>query len=330
LNREFEERARTALNALSAIAKAVKQVIFLGGSAIQVIIPKPRRLSIDLDVSYSGEASLLVDALEKAGFTVLPRQSRDTNFVFYTVSKNEARVKLDVSRFAVQEQDVVKTRVSDFEVFIPKPRYFLAAKLSSLAFGTVGRFEEEPTQVIKDVFDINCLLDAYAGLEGLRGSWQQIIREQNRLRKKSFSEAQCVESVGKTLLKCAEVSAPEQSAFYVPQPALGNFGEYLLSGGVSRSEFAAMSARALLLSADLGARFREIEEKILADCTNRAALDDAEAVVSGESGLSHAQANALKIIAPKALLYVKHWLDCRKKRGSVIARTRGARNPRHS
>ena len=66
-------------------------------------------------------------------------------------------VNLDITRFVNYRNR--KRLIKDFEVLLPTQRYFLASKLSSLAFGTIGRLAEEQSQIMKDIFDINCLLD---------------------------------------------------------------------------------------------------------------------------------------------------------------------------
>lgn len=303
MNLGFEARGKMVFQALSLLVKMDSRVVFLGGSAIQALLEKPKRLSIDLDISYPGEVKTLTDALERAGYTVKQRQSFDPNFLFYTISKNDIFVKLDISRFAIPETE--KHKVSSTEVLIPKKCYFLAAKLSSLAFGTIGRFYEEPIQITKDIFDIDCLLEINVDLDHMADDWQHIISDQNKLRNKNFSEVQCAEAVQATLLKCVEV-AP-LPGFFIPQSALGSFEESLVRDRIIRPELATMAARALLLLVHMGDEFYGLEKTVLAESRERKQLDEAEQILMQKGMLDARQIHALKIAAPKSLIYLKYW-----------------------
>jgi len=326
MNREFEKRSKTVFQVLSILVKIDRRIVFLGGSAIQALFEKPKRLSIDLDISYPGEVSNLLKSLEEAGYTVRQRQSRNPNFLFYTISKGDVIVKLDISRYAVPETE--KHKVAGTEVLIPKKCYFLAAKLSSLAFGTIGRFEAEPTQIIKDIFDMDCLLGIGVDLNHMGGDWHDIISDQNRLRSTRFSEVNCAESVQSTLLKCIE--AAPLPAFFIPQSALGSFGDSLIQGRVTRPELATMAARALLLLVNMGNGFYEIEKKAISEARDRKKLDGAEQILVQKGILDPKQIHAIKLTAPKALVYLRYWSEKKMGDNTLTTHTPGAFNPRYS
>jgi hypothetical protein len=165
MNKEFEKRSKTVFQVLSLLVKIEPRIVFLGGSAIQALFEKPKRLSIDLDISYPGDVLTLIRSLETAGYAVSQRNSPtpNPNFIFYRISKDGVMVKLDICRLAIPETEMHK--VAGTAVQIPKKCYFLAAKLSSLAFGTIGRLDAEPVQSIKDIFDIDCLLEIGVDLD---------------------------------------------------------------------------------------------------------------------------------------------------------------------
>jgi hypothetical protein len=305
MNRDFEKRSKTVFQALSLLVKIEPRIVFLGGSAIQALFEKPKRLSIDLDISYPGEVNALIKSLEDAGYAVKERSSRSPNFLFYTISKDEVMVKLDIGRFAIPETETHK--VYGKAVLIPKKCYFLAAKLSSLAFGTIGRFEFEPTQVIKDIFDIDCLLELGVDLNHMGKDFLHIISDQNRLRNSQFSEVQCAESVQSVLLKCIEVTPLPD--FFIPQSALGSFEEFLVRGKIKRQELATMAARALLLLVDMDGAFYDIEKAVISESGNPEKLNEAELILVQKGLIDPKQIRALKIIAPKALIYLKYWSE---------------------
>lgn len=304
MNRDFEKRSAAVFEVLSVLVKIDPGIIFLGGSAIQATLPEQKRLSIDLDVSYLGETGKLIHELENAGYTITQRKSHNPIFVYYTVTKKDVIVKLDITRLTIPETK--KWRIRNFEVLMPLQRYFLASKLSSLAFGTIGRLEEEQSQVIKDIFDINCLLDTTPDLEGMPEGWHRIISDQNRLRNADHSEVQCTGGVQRALLKCIEV-APSPS-FFITQNSMGSFQDTLVTGRVLRQDLATMAARALLLLVNMGRHFYDIERRILSDATHPKKLEEAEKAMLATQVITADQLHALKITAPRALLYLFYWV----------------------
>ncbi len=309
MNKDFEKRSNTVFHVLSVLVRIDQRIVFLGGSAIQALFEKPKRLSIDLDISYPGDVSTLFKSLEEAGYVVKERQSRNPNFLFYTITKEGVIVKLDISRFAIPETE--KHKVAGTEVLIPKKCYFLAAKLSSLSFGTIGRFEAEPTQIIKDIFDIDCLLELGVDLEHMVNDWQHIISDQNKLRSTGFSEVQCVESAQSTLLRCIEV-APLPD-FFIPSSALGSFEDSLVRGRITRPELATMAARALLLLVNMGNGFYAIENIVLAESRDKKKLDEAEQILVQRAILDPKQIHTLKLTSPRALIYLKYSSEKKEK-----------------
>ncbi len=315
MNREFEKRSEMVFQALSVLVKIDPRVVFLGGSAIQALLEKPKRLSIDLDISYAGDVKTLIAELEKEGYSVAERKSRDPNFLFFTMNKDEAIVKLDISRSAIPETETHV--VGGTRVRIPKKCYFLAAKFSSLAFGTIGRFEAEPTQMIKDIFDIDCLLNLGADLKHMALDWERIVSDQNKLRGANFGEVQCIESIQATLLKCAEIEP--LPAFFIPQSALGSFTDSLPQGKIVRAQLATMAARALLLLISMSNEFYWLEKTVSAESKDKKKLDEAEGILVQNALLNPKQVHALKLAAPRALIYLKYWSK-KKARGAIASK----------
>lgn len=306
MDKEFKRKSDAVFAALGILAKAEPDIVFLGGSAIQAILGKQRRLSIDLDISANQDAKHLANSLQTAGYSIVMRQSKNPIFEFCKVSKDGVDIKLDISKFAIDKTE--RQTLGGISVLTPSKHYFLAAKLSSLALGTVGRQEHDPTQVIKDVFDINCLLDEKIAIDGMPEDWNSIVSDQNHLRNTQHNEVDCAVSVQQTLLKCLPIASP---SFITPN-VLRNFEALLVSGRLLRPEFVAMSARALLLLANMDDSFYKIDAQISADAADRQKLSEAEKELL-KTGLPPALLHGLKINAPNALLYALHW--SRKKRG---------------
>lgn len=302
-------------------------VVFLGGSAIQKMLPKPKRLSIDLDVAYAGKQEKLVEILKKAGYSVAERKTGFPDFSYYLVSKEDAKINLDIGKFSVP--DTTSLKIGGVPVRIPVCSYFLASKLSCLAFGTIGRRVEEPFQIIKDIFDINCLLDLKENIDGMGADWKRVISDQNGMRKENFHEMQCLNSIQKRLFPCIFTSEP----FSISKHDFGSFQDTLLEGKISRTDFSEMSARVLLLSSNMKKGFYDIERKAASEATDRKKLSDAETFLRqkiGMTGIDEKQLYSMKINAPRSLMYLRHWAENPKRDDPVTTRTPGFFKPGYS
>jgi hypothetical protein len=305
LNKDFEKRSREVFEVLSLLVKIDKQIIFLGGSAIQATLPEQKRLSIDLDISYAGDTEKLIRGLEANGYEIIKRQSRNPIFVFYTLTKGGVIVKLDISRFNISETE--ERVIKGFEVLLPTQHYLIASKLSSLAFNTIGRLKEEQSQIVKDIFDISCMLDNKPSLKDITQDWHKIVSDQNRLRGTSHNEVQCTEDVQKTLLKCVDVTP--SPIFFITSNSLGSFQEMLVKDRILRQDLAVMAARTLLLMVKMGDEFYEIERRAIFDASNPKKLEEAEKNLLAKHAVKNDQLHALKITAPKALMYLFYWME---------------------
>jgi hypothetical protein len=66
-----------------------------------------------------------------------------------------------------------------------------------------------------------------------------------------------------------------------------------------------MAARALLLLANMDNGFYGIEKEVLTDSGNPEKLEEAERMLVGNDFINAKQIRAIKITAPKALVYLK-------------------------
>lgn len=305
MNKEFERRSREVFRLLSVLVKTDRQVVFLGGSAIQATLKRPRRLSIDLDISYATAPEKLVEGLKKAGYLVQGKPSRSSLFAFYNITRDNVKIKIDVSRFRITETETID--LAGDRVAVPSQSYLLASKLSSLAFGTIGRLEVEQLQIIKDIFDISCLLDSRPRLDTMQDNWRQIISDQNDLRKTDYAELRCAVDVQTQLLKCMRVSPTAE--YFISRNTFKSFEDMLFEGKLAPRDFITMAARALLLLVHMDDGFYATEKEVLSRYSDLGSLEDAEKKLSGEEILDAKSLRMLKKIAPQALLHLRYWLD---------------------
>lgn len=324
MNEEFAKRQAQVieiLGKLTTYAKKQKEtLVFIGGSAVQVTLEKPKRLSIDLDLYYSGDPDKLIKPA-LTGYNVEKRQSRDeAMFLFYEAKKENVLVKIDIARFELAEKvKPCKTRKitagkKTFTASIATPDYLLASKLSSLAINTIGRKPERADfqmNLLKDVYDSNCLLDEFGNKPETWEYFAQIGRIQNTLRKTSFGTEQITRSVIQALL-----NSTKENQAGITKGTLQSFNQYLLAGNLNKPDYWQMAYR---LSACLNL-FKKTEPKnaakIISEMEKNAAQNYANREYAKKceeeitkKGIDPAHAHELKILAPKALIYLHETLE---------------------
>lgn len=320
--REFELRHNEVLRILallSAEAAARKEeLVFLGGSAVQATLENAKRVSIDLDVYYSGDTGQLVRFLEARGRGaekyVVTRAKRGTVFDFYAVTLGKTLVKLDFLKIGIPDHHVTEKMLREpvgrgqFKVKMATPGYLAASKLAALAVGTVGRKEEsESDQVdpVKDVFDFNCLVDGRAFQAGkLRAIVKEICEQQNAIRGTKYEVKEVYDSIRATLRRLAAIDPRREAP--ISGDALSTFDQHLMAGHLKRDELVTIALRTLCYTNavekgdDGGERAdRAVEEKYAdkrfgAECERRLA----------EAGEDAARIHHLRGLAPKAFLYL--------------------------
>jgi hypothetical protein len=244
MNPQFEARQQNVLeilNRLSAESKKLKQtLIFVGGSAVQSVLPKPARLSIDLDVHYSGKTRQLLECLEPE-FEIESRHSwNNTQFEFFKATRQGVQVKIDFAhasiskgQFALQK---VGTKKSHFMTLMGTKEYLLASKLSALAIGTIGRRKEKKnfqTDYLKDIIDANELSASKLFNSKIWKDLKTIVKAQNRLRNTNFTFQQVIDSIKKTLLE----SIRSDDNGIITQGVRQNFREYLREKTLQKSDY---------------------------------------------------------------------------------------------
>ena len=327
MDKEFKRRSEAVLRAISILAKAEPSVVFVGGSAIQAMLDKPKRLSIDLDLAYRGDPKNLTSILSEKGYEIEERKAHDPMFVFYSATKDDTMIKLDIVRLSIPETEAMK--INGVSVKRPKSCYFMASKLAALAFGTVGRRDEQKFQVIKDIYDIDCLLGSSADIGNIGTDWARVVGDEGEIRKRNYSPDECLTSAEKTLLRCLDATG-SPSAYITPND-LRDFGSVLLEGKLNRYDFPVMAARVMLLAAHMEKGFYKIDETALTESKSKEKLDEAERILKSKQVLPVTQIDALKLTAPRALMYLKYWYQKRRGDQPMLSTTPGIGvNPRFS
>ena len=208
---------------------------------------------------------------------------------------------------------------------IAKPEYLMAAKLSALAVGATGREAESELNLVKDVFDFNCMADEFPGLNNeIHGAIVEITRQQNKLHKTSHSVADVYGAVRKTLRGMAHIKGESS---LITQGALKSFSQYLVgvpgsrwghmkwgefvwgeggkAGELTRTALAVLAMRALYYSIEIEKKKKlgDVEKIIMEKVADRVFVSECERKLA-EGGEDQLWLHELKILAPAALIYL--------------------------
>lgn len=326
MNSDFQKRQMEVLEILSLLSReaiaAGETLVFIGGSAVQTAaLKKLMRLSIDLDIYYSGDAEALVSKLVGYSYAVEKRPVKQADlflFLFYNVFKGNVQVKVDITRFPLINKgkpfEPKKLAVGKkfFEVNVATPNYLLASKLAALAIGTVGRSAEKEgfgLAFLKDVFDSNCLVEGFGVGSNVWNYFEQICQVQNKVRGTSFNFMQVIESAINALLDSVAASS---KVTYIRKSHLSEFqNAYLEVGTISAPAYWTMTCR---LAAYLNmVKVNGVEganeaigkmEKIIAEKYGDTFFVNACEAELINRGFEPKKLHEFKITSPRALLYL--------------------------
>lgn len=314
MNPEFKKRQEQVFEILSKLSKEAKKqgqaLVFIGGSAVQAIVQKPIRLSIDLDAYYSGVPEKLLDCL-KPDFVVSERKSKNQlQFRFFEATKKGVLVKIDLTRFGFLKKGrhFRLAKIGSFKANVATPGFLLAGKLSALAIGTIGRIEGKKalqTDFLKDVIDSYQLIGYEKLDENTPAFFAEIVKTQNNLRKSSYSTKEAVESILKAVIE----SIKADDTGLITKGGLQSFNQYLFGKTIRKPDYWEMAAKVaaytkIVLSErkSFGKEFKRIEGIVQADYAKREKAKQWQEKLETKA-IDSKLLHELKILAPKALGY---------------------------
>lgn len=315
MNKQFARRQAEVLEILKLLAIEAadkkKTLVFIGGSAIQVaLLKQPKRLSVDLDIYYNGAAEELIGVLRKDYVIEKRKTKRGDLFDFYTVVREGVQVKVDIAKFNLVDKGKPWEKRAlgrgKFKAGVATSDYLLAAKLSALAIGTVGRRQFHQIDFLKDVFDANALLDEFRLSARAISYFWQICKIQNGINVASFSELQIIESMAKALLSSVNTDDVKST---IRKADLGNFNEYLVGHALRKIDYWTMACRLIAYARSLALKdgalqaIRVIEKDVRGKYASREFVSTCEERLK-EKGIDASLLHELKIVAPKALAYL--------------------------
>ncbi|NQV19530.1 MAG: nucleotidyl transferase AbiEii/AbiGii toxin family protein [Armatimonadetes bacterium] len=195
-NSEYVEKTIFAFELLYLLVKSDMDFIFKGGTSLLLLLPEPKRLSIDIDIVGEIDVSKLDSIIEDTKFSKIEPDVRKNDkacikhFKFFYDSVFKVKnpyVLLDIItkkhnyknfQFKLLKTPFFETD-ADIKVKLPFINSILGDKLTAFAPNTIGiPFDEQSaarkTGIIKQLFDISNLFDYADDLSEIASSYKNI------------------------------------------------------------------------------------------------------------------------------------------------------------
>ena len=224
-NSEYVEKTIYAFELLSLLVNSRMDFIFKGGTSLLLLLPEPKRLSVDIDIVGEIDITKFDSIIENTKFTRFKPDIRKNDkdcikhFIFYYNSVFKAQnphILLDIvlkkhnfenSQYKLLKNPFFETS-ADIQVKVPFINSILADKLTAFAPNTIGiPFEEDSVArkvgIIKQLFDISNLFDFADNLNVIKNSYKELHKFECEIRKKNFSiEETLKDSIETSYLIC--------------------------------------------------------------------------------------------------------------------------------
>jgi len=225
---ELTEQALHCLELVVELSESRLEFQFKGGNSLLVILDKPQRFSIDVDIATDCTAEWIEKVLdlivgrygiftrwEKRQHKTKPWIALASYYLFYQSavkgSPQECSIMLDAqlnrSPYSCELRPVVCGELyqSDTLVEFPLPASIIGDKLLTLGPGTLGIpvGKGKAAQRLKHVFDVSRLCEMRPSLEDIRESFMKCLAFENGLQQRTVTSDEVVLD---TLASCFSVS----------------------------------------------------------------------------------------------------------------------------
>jgi predicted nucleotidyltransferase component of viral defense system len=272
-NSEYVEKTIYAFELLSLLVKSETDFIFKGGTSLLLLLPEPKRLSVDIDIVGEINISKLDSIIKNTKFARIEpdvrKEDKDCikHFKFYYDSVFKAQnphILLDIilkkHNFENSQFKLLKTLFfetsTDIQVKVPFINSILADKLSAFAPNTIGiPYDENSvarrTGIIKQLYDISKLFDCADDLNEIRNSYKKIHSFECEIRETDFDYKESLnDSINTSFLICQSGLKGSISNNDLEMLRFGcnNLINYLLSESFSLDAAKIPAAKAALLA----------------------------------------------------------------------------------
>jgi predicted nucleotidyltransferase component of viral defense system len=213
------EKTIYAFQLLSLMVEEGIEFVFKGGTSLLLILPEPKRLSIDIDILTNHQKNDLETKLNSVAknkfFTELVENPRTDSkipkkhykFFFNSAINPKIRsyvlldVLFDKNPYPVTNEKILKSRFvtasSKTEIIIPSINSILGDKLTAFAANTTGIpfGKGKEMQLVKQLFDIGNLFSYASDINEVEKSFKRFVEIESSYRENMFTPEQVIKDL---------------------------------------------------------------------------------------------------------------------------------------
>ncbi|MFD2101424.1 nucleotidyl transferase AbiEii/AbiGii toxin family protein [Flagellimonas iocasae] len=280
------EKVVWALYLLEQLKKSNLEFLFKGGTALTLLLPEPKRFSIDIDIIVENKPEVLntiFDALiQSSDFIGYEEDVRKTksdiekaHFKFYykPVTKapsDQEYILLDIlfedshyegyTEMLPIDSPFLKLKDNPLNVEVPTPEAILGDKLTAFAPNTTGvpygRGKE--VEIIKQLFDVGHLFDMVRDIEVVAAVFNRFAQTELAYRNIMESNDAVLEDIFETAMVIATRGKSGIGQFQELQKGIQNIKNYIFSENFHLERAMVPAAKAAYLSALIKTEAKEI------------------------------------------------------------------------
>lgn len=281
------EKVVQALYLLELLQKSELKFIFKGGTALMLLLPEPRRFSIDIDIIVADKPkkikSIFDQIIESSEFVEYKEDERTArsniekaHYKFYYKPVTSARadkeyILLDIlyekSHYGEYTAEIpiqssfLLTEGEQTKVTVPVPEAILGDKLTAYAPNTTGvpYGLDKEVEIIKQLFDIGHLFDMVGNIETVTTVFDQFAKTELAYRELENSPGDVLEDTLQTGIVICTRGQCGTGNFNELQRGIQNIRNFIFSESFHLERAMVPAAKAAYLTALIRTKTSEIQ-----------------------------------------------------------------------
>ena len=281
------EKVVRALYLLETLQQTNLKFIFKGGTALMLMLPEPKRFSIDIDIivpdKSQGIESYLDQVIENSDFIEYKLNERNAksniekaHYKFYYKPVTNARAKSEYILLDVLYEDshygehthelpvnslFLLSEGEDVSVTVPLPEAILGDKLTAYAPNTTGipYGRDKEVEVIKQLFDIGQLFDIVDDVEVISKVFDIFAKTELKYRELDRSPNEVLEDTYQTGIVIGTRGKAGEGKFDELQKGIQNIRNFIFSESFHLDRAMVPAAKAAYITAAIRTNEKELK-----------------------------------------------------------------------
>ena len=281
------EKVIRALYLLEKLQQTNLKFIFKGGTALMLMLPEPKRFSIDIDIivpdKSQGIESYLDQVIENSDFIEYKLNERNAksniekaHYKFYYKPVTNARAKIEYILLDVLYEDshygehthkisvnslFLLSENEDVAVTVPLPEAILGDKLTAYAPNTTGipYGRDKEVEIIKQLFDIGQLFDIVDDVKVISKVFDLFAKTELKYRELDSSPTEVLEDTYQTGIVIGTRGKGGDGKFDELQKGIQNIRNFIFSESFHLDRAMVPAAKAAYITAVLRTNEKELK-----------------------------------------------------------------------